>query len=111
MKNTRKGGTYLETLISLFILLIILNPLFSSLIYLKKGFNRINEFNELENEMEKIRGYYRSLKTIDNYSPLNKNYKIQINKKQVFEDLYSIEIKIEKNTLKRESKLYVYKQK
>ncbi|MGL4787405.1 MAG: hypothetical protein ACRC2Q_11065, partial [Cetobacterium sp.] len=60
MKNGKKGGTYLEVLISLVILLVVLNPLLYSLVYLKKGFNRLNEFNNLENEIEKIRSFYKN---------------------------------------------------
>ncbi|MGL4801743.1 type II secretion system protein [Cetobacterium sp.] len=111
MKNGKKGGTYLEVLISLVILLVVLNPLLYSLVYLKKGFNRLNEFNNLENEIEKIRSFYKNPLNINDYVSLDKELVIDIKKKKIFEKIYELEIKIEKNNLRRESKLYVYKQK
>lgn len=108
MRNNKKGGTYLETLITLFILLITLNPLFFSIIYLKKGFNHINEIKVLENEIEKIRACYKKFKDSDQILNTNKDYKVEIKKRKIFEEIYSIEIKIEGKNLKRESKLYVY---
>ncbi|MCQ8211924.1 hypothetical protein NON08_05200 [Cetobacterium somerae] len=111
MRNQEIGGTYLETLIALFLLLIVLNPLFFSLIYLKRGFNYIDEVNKIENEIEKARSYYKIAENKDSFFICDKNYKIEIKKNRVFEEIYLIEIKIEKNKLKRESKLYVYKQK
>ncbi|MGL4865668.1 MAG: hypothetical protein ACRDA2_01210 [Cetobacterium sp.] len=111
MKNGKKGGTYLEVLISLVILLVVLNPLLYSLVYLKKGFNRLNEFNNLENEIEKIRSFYKNPLNINDYISLDKELVIDIKKKKIFEKIYELEIKIEKNNLRRESKLYVYKQK
>lgn len=111
MRDGRKGGTYIEVLISLVILLILLNPLFFSLIYLKRGFNQLNEFSNLENEIEKIRSFYKNPLNVGDYICLDEDYKIDVRRKRVFEEVYEIEIKIEKNTLKRESKLYVYKQK
>lgn len=111
MKNGKKGGTYLEVLISLVILLVVLNPLLYSLVYLKKGFNRLNEFNNLENEIEKIRLFYKNPLNINDYISLDKELVIDIKRKKIFEKIYELEIKIEKNNLRRESKLYVYKQK
>ena len=111
MKNGKKGGTYLEVLISLVILLVVLNPLLYSLVYLKKGFNRLNEFNNLENEIEKIRSFYKNPLNINDYISLDKELVIDIKRKKLFEKIYELEIKIEKNNLRRESKLYVYKQK
>ena len=111
MKNCKKGGTYLEVLISLVILLVVLNPLLYSLVYLKKGFNRLNEFNNLENEIEKIRSFYKNPLNINDYISLDKELVIDIKRKKIFEKIYELEIKIEKNNLRRESKLYVYKQK
>ncbi|MCX3068278.1 type II secretion system GspH family protein [Cetobacterium somerae] len=111
MKNGKKGGTYLEVLISLVILLVVLNPLLYSLVYLKKGFNRLNEFNNLENEIEKIRSFYKNPLNINDYISLDKELVIDIKRKKIFEKIYELEIKIEKNNLRRESKLYVYKQK
>ncbi|MGL4804686.1 MAG: type IV pilus modification PilV family protein [Cetobacterium sp.] len=111
MKNFRKGGTYLEVLISLVILLVVLNPLLYSLIYLKKGFNRLNEFNNLENEIEKIRSFYKNPLNINEYVSSNEEYTIDIRRKKIYEKIYELEIKVEKNSLKRESKLYVYRQK
>ena len=111
MKNCRKGGTYLEVLISLVVLLVVLNPLLYSLIYLKKGFNRLNEFNNLENEIEKIRSFYKNSLNIGDYISSNEEYKINIKTKKIYEKIYELEIKVEKNSLKRESKLYVYRQK
>ena len=111
MKNGKKGGTYLEVLISLVILLVVLNPLLYSLVYLKKGFNRLNEFNNLENEIEKIRSFYKNPLNINDYISLDKELVIDIKRKKIFEKIYELEIKIEKNNLRRESKLYVDKQK
>lgn len=111
MRDGRKGGTYIEVLISLVILLILLNPLFFSLIYLKRGFNQLNEFSNLENEIEKIRSFYKNSLNVGDYISLDEDYKIDVRRKRVFEEIYEVEIKIERNTLKRESKLYVYKQK
>ena len=111
MKNSRKGGTYLEILISLVVLLVVLNPLLYSLIYLKKGFNKLNEFNNLENEIEKIRSFYKNSLNIGDYISSNEEYKINIKTKKIYEKIYELEIKVEKNSLKRESKLYVYRQK
>lgn len=111
MKNCRKGGTYLEVLISLVVLLVVLNPLLYSLIYLKKGFNRLNEFYNLENEIEKIRSFYKNSLNINDYVSSNGEYAIDIKRKKIYEEIYELEIKVEKNGLKRESKLYVYEQK
>ena len=111
MKNGRKGGTYLEVLISLVVLLVVLNPLLYSLIYLKKGFNRLNEFNNLEDEIEKIRSFYKNPLNINDYVSSNKEYAIDIKRKKIYEKVYELEIKVEKNSFKRESKLYVYRQK
>ena len=111
MKNSRKGGTYLEILISLVVLLVVLNPLLYSLISLKKGFNKLNEFNKLENEIEKIRSFYKNSLNIGDYISSNEEYKINIKTKKIYEKIYELEIKVEKNSLKRESKLYVYRQK
>ena len=111
MENCRKGGTYLEVLISLIILLVVLNPLLYSLISLKKGFNKLNEFNKLENEIEKIRSFYKNSLNIGDYISSNEEYKINIKTKKIYEKIYELEIKVEKNSLKRESKLYVYRQK
>ncbi len=111
MDNGRKGTTYLEVLASLIILLVLLNPLFFSLIHLKRGFNRLNEFNNLENEIEKIRAFYKNPLNTNDYISLNEEYTIDIKRNRIFGEIYELEIKIEKNMLKRESKLYVYKQK
>lgn len=111
MENGRRGGTYLEVLIGLVILLVLLNPLLFSLIYLKKNFNRLNEFNKLENEIEKIRSFYKNPLNTNSYISSNKEYTVDINKKKIYEKIYELEIKVEKNGLKRESKLYVYRQK
>lgn len=111
MKDSRGGGTYLETLIALSLILVILNPLFFSLIRLKRGFNKISEFNRLESEIEKIRAYYKNPKNIDDFIVLDKSYKVEVKKRKIFEEIYCIEIKIEKNLIKRESRLYVYRQK
>lgn len=111
MITNRKGGTYLETLITLFILLIILNPLFFSIIYLTRGFNSISKVNRLENEIEKIRAYYKKFGNLDEELIINKEYEIEIKKRKIFEEVYLIEITIERENLKRESRLYVYKQK
>ncbi|MGL5777084.1 hypothetical protein, partial [Cetobacterium sp.] len=100
MKNGKKGGTYLEVLISLVILLVVLNPLLYSLVYLKKGFNRLNEFNNLENEIEKIRSFYKNPLNINDYVSLDKELVIDIKKKKIFEKIYELEIKIEKNNLR-----------
>ena len=56
MESRNNGITYLETLIALTIFLIVLNPLFFSLIFIKRNFNSLTEYNLLENEIEKIRG-------------------------------------------------------
>ena len=111
MRNGKKGGTYLEVLISLVILLVVLNPLLYSLIYLKKGFNKLNEFNNLENEIEKIRSFYKNSLNTDDYISSNKEYIVDIKIRKIYEKIYELEIKVEKNNLKRESKLYVYRQK
>ncbi|MGL5052867.1 MAG: hypothetical protein ACRC5W_04655 [Cetobacterium sp.] len=109
MINTRKGSTYIETLISLVIILFLLNPLFGSLIYIKREFNKFNSFIEMENEMEKIRAFYR--KNENEYVSSNEKLKISIKKYKVYEEVYSLEITVQKNEIKRESILYVYKQK
>ncbi|MGL5984339.1 MAG: hypothetical protein ACRCZ1_03620 [Cetobacterium sp.] len=109
MTNTKKGSTYIETLISLVIILILLNPLFSSLIYIKKEFNKLNIFIEVEKEMEKIRAFYK--KNENEYISSNEQFKIEIKKYKIYEDVYSLEITLQKNEIKRESVLYVYKQK
>lgn len=111
MINNRKGGTYLETLITLFILLIILNPLFFSIIYLTKGFNYISKVNRLENEIEKIRAYYKKFGNLNEELIVSKEYEVEIKKRKIFEEVYCIEIIIGRDNLKRESRLYVYKQK
>ena len=41
----------------------------------------------------------------------DKSYKVEVKKRKIFEEIYCIEIKIEKNLIKRESTLYVYRQK
>ncbi len=101
-----KGSTYIEVLIALTFLLIVLNPLLSSLIYVKKGFNNIDKLLELENEMEKVRAFYKINSTI--YIPDDEEFKINITERIIFENIKSLDITIEKNELKRESNLYVY---
>ncbi|WP_432204791.1 hypothetical protein ACQ9ZF_08570 [Cetobacterium somerae] len=107
MESRNNGITYLETLIALTIFLIVLNPLFFSLIFIKRNFNSLTEYNLLENEIEKIRGAYKNKKNFT----LETGYEVKINKVLIYENLYSIEITLQKNNIKRESKLYVYEQK
>ncbi|MDX8336740.1 hypothetical protein [Candidatus Cetobacterium colombiensis] len=105
MESRKNGITYIETLIALTIFLIVLNPLFFSLIFIKRNFNNLTEYNLLENEMEKIRGAYKNNFTLET------EYEVKIDKVLIYENLCSIEIMLQKNNIKRESKLYVYKQK
>lgn len=111
MEASRKGGTYLEVLISLVILLIVLNPLLFSLIHLKKGFNRLNEFSGLENEIEKIRSFYKDSSNKEVYIPSNKDYVVHIEARKLYEKIYVLKLEVAKKNLKRESNLYVYRQK
>lgn len=111
MPKSRKGSAYLEVLISLVIILLLLNPLFSGLIFLRKNLNRVKDYNILENEIEKVRAFYKKNDTEIKYISKDISLEIEIKTKDIYEEVYSLEITILKGTLKRESVLYVYKQK
>ncbi|MGL4955123.1 MAG: hypothetical protein ACRC4Y_06595 [Cetobacterium sp.] len=111
MPKSRKGSAYLEVLISLVIILLLLNPLFSSLIFLRKNLNRVKDYNILENEIEKVRAFYKKNNTEIKYISKDSSLEIEIKTKKIYEEVYSLEITISKGNLKRESVLYVYEQK
>lgn len=111
MDKKIQGETFLETLIAMIIILIVINPLFSSLIKIKKNQNRLFEYKEIENEMEKIRVFYKKNGRFSNYNLNGKKYILKVEHQKIYEDIYKINIYIEKNKIKRESCLYVYEQK
>ncbi|MGL4988814.1 MAG: hypothetical protein ACRC5F_06195 [Cetobacterium sp.] len=107
--NTKKGSTYIETLITITIIIVVLNPLFSSLILIKKNFNRIKDLEELENEIVKIRSFYK--KNEEGYMSSNNNYELEIETIDKYESMEILKILIKINNQKRETTIYVYKQK
>lgn len=111
MLNSERGSTYIEVLVALIIILLLLNPLFSGLISLKKNLNRVNIYEVLENEIEKIRVFYKKNSIESKYISIDDSFEIEIQNRNVYEDFYILKISISKENLKRERVLYVYKQK
>ncbi|WP_047395482.1 hypothetical protein [Cetobacterium sp. ZOR0034] len=111
MTNSKRGSTYIEILISLVIILLVINPIFSGIIYLKRNLNFLEDYKILENEIEKVRSFYKWNNIGIDYLSEDKEIIIDIKKKIIYEELYKFEIIIYKKYLKRESILYVYKQK
>ncbi|MGL4641534.1 hypothetical protein [Cetobacterium sp.] len=111
MLNSERGSTYIEVLVALIIILLLLNPLFSGLISLKKNLNRVNIYEVLENEIEKIRVFYKKNSIESKYISIDDSFEIEIQNRNVYEDFYILKISISKEKLKRERVLYVYKQK
>lgn len=109
MLNSKKGSTYIETLIAVTIIIIVLNPLFSSLILIKKKFNKIKDLENLENEIVKIRSFYKENKV--NYLLSDNSYELEIESVEKYENMEILKISLKKDNLKRESIIYVYKQK
>lgn len=106
-----KGATYLEVIISLIILLIFLNPMYFTIINLKKSTRISNEYFYIENEIEKIRGFYKKYYFSKDYIAEDKSLEINIKKNKLIEEIYKVEIEIKKDLIERRSVLYVYKQK
>lgn len=111
MLNSEKGSTYIEVLVALIIILLLLNPLFSGLISLKKNLNKIKVYEILENEIEKIGVFYKKNSIESKYISIDDSFEIEIQNRNVYEDFYILKISISKEKLKRERVLYVYKQK
>ena len=111
MLNSERGSTYIEVLVALIIILLLLNPLFSGLISLKKNLNRVNIYEVLENEIEKIRVFYKKNSIESKYISIDDSFEMEIQNRNVYEDFYILKISISKEKLKRERVLYVYKQK
>ncbi|MBC2851094.1 hypothetical protein H5J22_06660 [Cetobacterium sp. 8H] len=106
-----QGITFIETIISFGIILILINPIYSGMIVLKKNMNKVENYHRLENEMEKARAFYKKNSTEKEMKTLEKSFKILLKKNLLEDNLYKIEILIDGNDLKRKSVIYVYKQK
>lgn len=107
MKN--KGFTFVETMISLVIISILINPIYKNIIFFKRELKNLLFLNLVEDEMEKLRAFYS--KNNFNENMKDKNEMLIIEKKKVLirENLYKIVLRIKlKNKIIRESVLYVY---
>ncbi len=109
MKEKELGGIYLECLIGVLLIMIIISPTLSSFYYLKKGYHKIEDSFYLENEIEKIRSFYKKNGLNKEYLSDNKQISIEIKKELLIDNLYEIKIIIKYKKLMRESSIYVYK--
>lgn len=110
MKN--KGTTFIETIISMFVLSIFIIPAYKSLVFFKGEFRNIKMNLLVEKELEKARYFYlkerfeKNMKSIDTRVVLDKN-KIKLS-----DDMNKIVLKIKyKDKIKKECIIYVYDQK
>lgn len=108
MKKWIRGGIYLESLIGLTLVLILITPTILSFYNIKRGYGILNRKLLIENEIEKIRGFYKKNGLKREYKSENKELLISITKDNIYENLYNIMIVVTYKEVKRESSLYVY---
>ncbi|WP_297597845.1 hypothetical protein [uncultured Cetobacterium sp.] len=106
-----KGITFIETLVSFGIILVLINPIYYGTIILKKNMNRIESYHILENDMEKARAFYKRNGVEREMKTLEKNSELSLKKIFLENGLDKIEILIKNNSLERKSVIYVYRQK
>ncbi|WP_297404302.1 prepilin-type N-terminal cleavage/methylation domain-containing protein [uncultured Cetobacterium sp.] len=107
MKN--KGFTFIETMISLIIISILINPIYKNIIFFKKESKNLIFLNLVEDEMEKLRSFYSKNNFNENMQDKNKILVLEKKKVLIRENLYKIVLRIKlKNKIIRESVLYVY---
>ncbi|WP_297486732.1 prepilin-type N-terminal cleavage/methylation domain-containing protein [uncultured Cetobacterium sp.] len=107
MKN--KGFTFIETMISLIIISILINPIYKNIIFFKKELKNLIFLNLVEDEMEKLRSFYSKNNFNENMQDKNKILVLEKKKVLIRENLYKIVLRIKlKNKIIRESVLYVY---
>lgn len=108
LRKSEKGGVYLECLIAILLIVVIITPTTLSFYNLKRGYKRIENSVIVENEIEKIRGFYKKNRLKKVYLPENNEIKVQTKTENLYEKLYKIVINVEYKGLKRESSIYVY---
>lgn len=105
-----RGSSFIESIVSILVILTIINPFYISLISILKLEKKLEIYKKLEEEVGKMRGEYKLTHKI---SKNNINYEVELRESYIIENLYKVDIQIRdrKSDIKRGTVLYVYKQK
>lgn len=108
----RKGSTFIETIVTLFIISFFLNPIYKSITFFQKEFSRISIQIKMENEMEKLRAFYKREDLTKESLFLDKEFILDKTLIPLDKNINKIVLKLNyKNQIERECIIYVYKQK
>lgn len=101
MKN--RGFTYIETILSLTIFLLIITPLMKGIYYLSSFEKKMERKKDLEILIKKARVFYKR-------NGINKSLKdVKVNEIKIGTHLYRIDIEVVYLKEKKKTYIYVYK--
>lgn len=108
----KRGFTYIEVILSLILMLIVINPMYSFVISMKKGITLLKREKKLNDNFEIVLSFYKK-NEISREIDLGKEYIVERSSNFLDKGLYRISVRVEDivSNQERQGEIYVYKQK